>query len=86
MLTALIILGIVMVFAVTTASENGLSCAAPHCRKIGSWRFDNLKPATVEKDEDDNIQTSTPARLCPKCQNKIVDKWSDHEGRTIEKA
>jgi len=83
-----IALTIVAVFALAlyTAWLNGLFLRCPHCRKIGSWRFNSTEPAVVEKDEVGGVLSRSQTRICRKCGKAILDKWSDHEGRTFEKA
>ena len=44
-----------------------------------------LQPAGEEKDEDGVVQSSRQLRICRKCGNRVIDKWSDHGGRTFEK-
>ena len=83
---ALVILAIVFVFLLYTAWMNGLFLRCPHCRKIGSWRYDTLEHAIEQKDEDGIVQRSTRILVCRKCRKRVLDKWSDHEGRRFEKA
>lgn len=71
--------------ALYVAWLNGVFRRCPYCRKIGSWRFDPVSPAVIEKDEDDAVQKTTQLRLCRKCGQRVLDTWSDHGGRTIEK-
>jgi hypothetical protein len=82
----LIILAVVLAMALFTTWLNGLFLRCPYCRKIGSWRFDPVEPATKEKDEDGVVQSSHQLRICRQCGNQVIDKWSDHGGRTLEKA
>jgi hypothetical protein len=72
--------------ALYTAWLNGFFRRCPHCRKIGAWRYDPAEPAVVDKDEDGIVQSSRQLRICRKCGNRIMDRWSDHGGRTFEKA
>lgn len=65
---------------------NGFFLRCPHCRKIGSWRFDPAEPPAQEKDEGGFVESSRQIRVCRKCGKRIVDKWSDHAGRSFEKA
>lgn len=76
----------VFLMAVFTAWLNGVFRRCPHCRKIGSWRFDSVEPAVEEKDEDGVVVSSSQIRVCRRCGKRIVDRWSDYEGRTLEKA
>jgi hypothetical protein len=75
------------VFAVMlyTAWLNGAFLRCPHCRKIGSWRYDPVKDAAEQKDEDGVVESSSRICVCRKCGKKVLDKWSDHEGRSFEK-
>ena len=81
----LIILVVVLAMTLYTAWMNGVFLRCPYCRKIGSWRYDPTEPAVEEKDEDGVVQSSRQLRICRKCSNRIIDKWSDHGGRTFEK-
>lgn len=82
-----ITLTIVVVLAMTfiTAWLNGVFLRCPYCRKIGSWRYDPAEPAVEEKDEDGVVQSSRQLRICRKCGNRVIDKWSDRGGRTFQK-
>jgi hypothetical protein len=82
---ALVIIATVAAVSVYTAWLNGAFLRCPHCRKIGSWRYDAAEPAVEEKDEDGFVLSSRQIRVCRKCGKKILDKWSDHEGRIFEK-
>jgi hypothetical protein len=80
-------LGIVaFVLGLYTAWMNGAFRRCPHCGKVGSWRYDAAEPAVHEKDEDGVLQKRTQIRICRKCGKMVLDKWSDSEGRTFEKA
>ena len=76
----------VFITVLYTAWLNGVFRRCPYCRKIGSWRYDAVEPSVEEKDEDDVVRKSTQLRVCRKCAKKVLDKWSDYEGRTFEKA
>ena len=65
--------------------SNGLFLRCPHCRKIGSWHFDAAEPAVYNTDEDGVVQSSYQIRICRKCGKQVLHRWSDHEGRAIEK-
>jgi hypothetical protein len=52
--------------AVYTAWLNGAFRRCPHCRKIGSWRYDSAEPAVVEKDEDGGVVGCSQIRVCRK--------------------
>jgi hypothetical protein len=83
---ALAIMATVFVIVLYTAWLNGVFRRCPHCRKIGSWRYDASEPAVEEKDEEGVVWRSTQIRVCRKCAKKVLDKWSDFEGRIFEKA
>jgi DNA-directed RNA polymerase subunit RPC12/RpoP len=86
MKAALSIAAVVFALALYTAWMNGVFIRCPYCGKRGSWRFDNDAPALEEKDEDGVVTESTQLRTCRKCGKRVLDKWSDREGRTFEKA
>jgi DNA-directed RNA polymerase subunit N (RpoN/RPB10) len=73
-------------FILYTDWMNGVFLRCPHCGKIGSWRYDAAEPAVQEKDEDGVVCKSTQIRICRKCGKKVLEKWSDYEGRTFDKA
>jgi hypothetical protein len=81
----LITIATILAVLLYTAWLNRLFLRCPHCRKIGAWRFDVVEPATVSKDEDGVVQSSRQIRVCRKCGKRVVDTWSDHGGRTLEK-
>ncbi len=83
---ALAIVASIVAVALYTAWLNRLFLRCPHCRKIGTWRFDTLEPAVVSKDDDGNIQSSRQLRVCRKCGKRVLDTWSDHGGRALEAA
>jgi uncharacterized protein (DUF983 family) len=72
--------------ALYTAWMNGVFARCPHCGKIGSWRYDSAGPAVEEKDKDGAVERARQVRVCRGCGKKVLDKWSDDEGRTFEKA
>jgi hypothetical protein len=82
---ALVIIASVLVVMLYTAWLNRLFLRCPHCRKIGSWRFDPAEPEVCSKDEDGVVQSSQQIQVCRKCGKKVLDIWSDHDGRTFEK-
>jgi hypothetical protein len=82
---ALIIMACVSALLLYTAWLNDFFLRCPHCRKIGSWRFDAAEPAVYDKDEDGVVQSSRQIRVCRKCERRVVHTWSDHQGRAIEK-
>ena len=84
--TGLIILAVILVMALYTAWMNQLFLRCPHCGKIGSWRYDAAESAAEERDEDGVVRKITQIRICTKCKSKVLYKWSDYEGRTLEKA
>jgi hypothetical protein len=84
MMIALLIVAAVLATLLYTAWLNQLFLRCPHCRKIGSWRFDRVEAAVVSKDEDGVVQSSREVRACRKCGTRVVDTWSDHGGRTLK--
>jgi hypothetical protein len=76
---------LVLTFVLYTAWMNGLFLRCPYCGKIGFWRYDAAEPPVEEKDEDGVVQKSPQIRICRKCAERVLDKWSDHEGHTFEK-
>src|SRR5207245_10226825 len=85
MKTALIIVAVVFAAVLYTAWMNGVFLRCPHCRKIGSWRYDPAGPPVKEKDRDGVVLKRTEIRTCRKCGGRVLDRWSDHEGRSFEK-
>jgi hypothetical protein len=85
--TAVILTGIgaLAVTALYTAWSNGVFLRCPYCGKIGSWRYDDTGPVDEGKDPDGIVHSSTQVRICRKCRNKVVEKWTDSGGRTFEK-
>ena len=81
---ALVTIATVLAVALYTAWLNRLFLRCPHCRKIGSWRFDTLEPAVVSKADDGAVQSSSQLRACRKCGKRVVDAWSDQGGRVLE--
>jgi endogenous inhibitor of DNA gyrase (YacG/DUF329 family) len=81
----LVIAAVALASVLFTAWINGVFRRCPHCGKRGSWRYDSVAPALEEKDEDGVVSESTQLRTCRKCGKRVLDKWSDHEGRTFEK-
>jgi hypothetical protein len=81
----LTIMAVVLAMALFTAWLNRFFLRCPYCRKIGSWRYDPAEPSVDEKDEDGVVQSRRQLRICRKCGNRVIDKWSDHGGRTFEK-
>jgi hypothetical protein len=83
---ALAIVAAVLGTLLYTAWLNRLFLRCPHCRKIGSWRFDAVEPAVDRHDEDGDLVSSRQLRVCRKCGKRVIDTWSDHGGRTLERA
>ena len=83
---ALTVLAVVAAISFYTAWLNGIFLRCPHCRKIGSWRYDSTEPAVVEKNEDGSVVSRSQPRICRKCGKRVMDRWSDGGGRTFEKA
>jgi hypothetical protein len=81
----LTIIAFVAALLLYTAWVNGVFLRCPHCRKIGSWRFDAAEPAVDTRDEDDVLESSRQVRVCRKCGERVLDTWSDQGGRTFEK-
>jgi pyruvate-formate lyase-activating enzyme len=77
---------VILVFGIYTAFTNGIFLRCPYCHKIGAWRFDTIESPIETIDEDGNTQSTQETRICRKCTGKVLDIWSDHEGRTIKKA
>src|SRR5438445_406154 len=50
MKTALIIVAVVFAAVLYTAWMNGVFLRCPHCRKVGSWRYDPAGPPVKEND------------------------------------
>ena len=82
---ALVVMAAVSALAVYTAWMNGAFLRCPHCRKIGSWRFDPAETAVDERDEDGVLRSSRQVRVCRKCGQKVLHTWSDRDGPAIEK-
>jgi hypothetical protein len=80
----LMIVAAVLTTLLYTAWLNRLFLRCPHCRKIGSWRFDALESAVVSKDDDGVVQSTRQVRVCRKCKNTVLDAWSDQGGRTLD--
>lgn len=82
------IAGLVGVVAIGlyTAAVNREFLRCPHCRKIGSWRFDNIGPASKEFDNSGGLQSVAQRQVCRKCGGEVVQEWSDYAGRSIRKA
>ncbi|MBT8137450.1 MAG: hypothetical protein KJO54_10595 [Gammaproteobacteria bacterium] len=76
----------VIVVALYTAAVNREFLRCPHCRKIGSWRFDNSGPAAAEFDADGELVGSVQPQVCRRCGEQVLQEWTDHTGRTIRKA
>jgi hypothetical protein len=85
MKVALVIIASLSALLLYTAWLNRLFLRCPHCRKIGSWRFDAAEPEACRRDEDGVVQSSRQIRVCRKCGNRVLDIWSDHGGRRFEK-
>jgi DNA-directed RNA polymerase subunit RPC12/RpoP len=71
--------------ALYVAWINGMFLRCPHCGKGGSWRFKATGPSKDRKDEDGVVQESSQVLICPKCEGRILSKWSDHGGRRFQK-
>ena len=82
---ALITFGSVFAVFLYTAWLNRLFLRCPYCRKMGTWRFDPAAAEVVEKDKDGNLVSTSQILLCRKCRQRVLHKWSDNEGRTLEK-
>ena len=83
---ALVIILFVSAVVLYTAWLNRVFSRCPHCRKIGSWRFDPAEPEVCNRDEDgDVVQSSRQVQVCRKCKNRVLDSWSDHDGRSFKK-
>lgn len=76
----------VTAIALYTAWLNGAFLRCPHCRKIGAWRYDDVEPPLLDKDEDGGIRSSRQLRICRGCGKRVMDLWSDHAGRIFEKS
>ena len=85
MKAALTIVAVICAVLFYTAWMNGVFQRCPHCRKIGSWRYDSAEPAVEEKDEDGSVVRSSQIRVCRSCRQRVLHKWSDDHGRTTEK-
>ncbi len=72
---------VVLVVYVMAINRSFLRC--PHCRKIGSWRFDSLGESIDEYDDDKCLIRSTTRQTCRICGEVVIHIWSDHEGRQI---
>lgn len=75
----------VVAIALYTAAINREFLRCPHCRKIGSWRFDDLGAVTGESDDDGVMLKTAQRQACRKCGGEVVQEWSDSTGRTIRK-
>jgi hypothetical protein len=79
------VVGLILVFVIYVAWFNGAFSRCPHCRKIAMLRNgDEL--AIEEKDDDGGTEKITRIRICRRCGKKVVDTWSDYEGRSLTKA
>ena len=65
---------------------NRLLARCPHCGKIGSRRYDRPEPPVEHRDEDGFIVSHARVYVCRRCGKRCVDKWSDQNGRSFEKA
>ncbi len=81
----LAVLGAIFALAVYGAWRNGAFLRCPHCRKIGLWNYVSGGPDVVEKDQDGNLVSWEQLRLCRSCGKKVLHRWSDNNGRTVEK-
>jgi hypothetical protein len=81
----LAIIASVFALLLYTAWLNRLFLRCPHCRKIGSWRFDPAEPEACNRDEDGDVQSSRQIQVCRKCRKRVLDIWSDHDGRALTK-
>ena len=77
------ILATAIAYAIYTMIINREFLRCPHCRKIGSWRFDSIADSVDEHDESGALIRSTTRQRCRKCGGEVVQTWSDYEGREI---
>jgi DNA-directed RNA polymerase subunit RPC12/RpoP len=80
------ILVITIGYAIYTMIINREFLRCPHCGKIGSWRFESIGDSDNEYDEDGASVRSTSKQRCKGCQGKVLQVWSDSEGREIRLA
>jgi hypothetical protein len=73
----------IVIFVVYTMIINREFIRCPHCRKIGSWRFDSIGDSIDEHDEDGCLIRSETPQRCRKCGGKVIHIWSDFEGQEI---
>jgi hypothetical protein len=78
------VLGLILVFVIYVAWFNGAFLRCPHCRKIAMLRNSGER-AIEEKDEEGDTRKITRIRICRRCGEKVVDRWSDYEGRSLTK-
>ena len=78
------ILTFVIAYAIYTMMINREFSLCPHCRKVGSWRFDSIGKSIDETDDDDALIRSTSRQRCRSCGGEVVLIWSDFEGLKIE--
>jgi len=80
----LLVVNFVIAYFAYTMIVNRAFLRCPHCRKIGSWRFDDIDSSDEEHDENGDLVRSSTRQKCRGCGGEVISTWSDIEGRAIQ--